>query len=228
MNNTPNSSTGFSPNHLIFIDPPDLIPILDHPPSSDVADVSVRLASAKSRIQLARANLKRASAAQKRHYDKKHDNTPLRVGDRVFVLLDLHPIKSLTQGMHKLRDNKWGPFKILEMVGSQAARLDLPPTSRVHPVISIVHLQRFLEDTFGRLCKPPPAAVIDGVDACEVQYIFGERSRGSRTEFKVKWVGYPDTEYQKPICAAIWAPPHKSLSMISGPNNGLPPVLPVL
>lgn len=41
--------------------------------------------------------------------------------------------------------------------------------------------------------------MIDGDDAWEVDYIFGERTTGrgaaSRTEFKVKWVGNPDTEF---------------------------------
>ena len=47
------------------------------------------------------------------------------------------------------------------------------------------------------MCKPPPAGVIDGDAAWEVEYIFRERTRGraKRTEFKVKWVGYPDTEF---------------------------------
>ena len=108
-------------------------------------------------------------------------------------MLDDHPIRSLTRGMHKLRDNKWGPFPILKMVGTQAARLDLPPGSHLHPIISILHLQPFVEDTFSRSCKPPPA----GDDAWEVEYIFGKRSRGKnkKTEFEVKWVGYPDTEF---------------------------------
>ena len=71
------------------------------------------------------------------------------------------------------------------MVGTQAAKLDLPPTTRVHPVISTLHLQPFVEDTFGRHCKPPLAATIDGDEAWEVEHIFGERKRGKRTEFKV-------------------------------------------
>lgn len=143
----------------------------------------------------ARDNLEKASLAQKRYYDSRHSSRPLSVGYRVFVLLDGHPVRSLVQGMHKLRDNKWGPFTIIEMVGTQAAWLDLPPTSRVHPVISISHLQPFIEDTFGRICKPPPSANIDGDAAWEVEQIFGERTRGKCVEFKVKWVGYPDTEF---------------------------------
>lgn len=43
---------------------------------------------------------------------------------------------------------------------------------------------------------PPPAGVIDGEDAWEVDFIFRERTKlQGHTEFKVKWVGYPDTEF---------------------------------
>ena len=97
--------------------------------------------------------------------------------------------------MHKIQDNNSGPFSIVEIVGTQAARLELPPSSRVHPVISLLHLQPFIEDTFGRTCKPPPSAMIEGEAAWEVELIFGERRRGKRTEFQVKWVSFPDTEF---------------------------------
>lgn len=195
MNNTTNASTGHSPNQLMFIDPPNPIPVITQPPNAQIPAVADRLTLAHARVEQARDNLERASTLQKRQYDIRHRQRPLRPGDKVFVLLNLHPIRSLVQGMHKLKDNKWGPFTILEMVGNQAARLDLPPSSRVHPVFSTLHLQPFIEDTFGRVCKPPPAAVIDGDDAWEVEYIFGERTRNGKTEFKVKWVGYPDTEF---------------------------------
>ena len=157
INNSPNSSTGFSPNQLIFIDPPDPLPTICHPPPlpSVTPDVDARLTLAKDRVDQARDRLDLASRLQKKYYDLRHSQRPLAVGDQVLVLLDDHPIKSLTKGMHKLRDNKWGPFTVVEMVGSQAARLDLPPSSRVHPVISNLHLQPFFPDKFGRVCKPP-------------------------------------------------------------------------
>lgn len=197
INNTPNSSSGFSPNQLIYIDPPDPIPSICGAPPSELPAVAERLALAEARVESARVRLDMAARAQKKYYDKRHTQCLLTAGDQVFVLLDDHPIKSLVTGMHKLRDNKWGPFKILEMVGTQAARLDLPPSSRVHPVISTLHLQPFIPDKFGRACKPPPAGAIDGDPAWEIEYIFGERTcgRAKRTEFKVKWVGYPDTEF---------------------------------
>lgn len=49
----------------------------------------------------------------------------------------------------------------------------------------------------GGSASPPPADTIDGDPGWVVEFIFGERVHGRdrRTEFKVKWVGYPDTEF---------------------------------
>ena len=166
INNSPNASTGHSPNQLIFIDPPNSVPIITRPPAdNDTPDVADWMALARASVDKASDNLERPSIVQKKYYDARHRQRSLHAGDKVFVPLEHHPIRSLVQGMHKLRDNTWGPFEILEMVGTQAARLDLPPSSRVHPVISTLHLPPFLEDRFGRVCKPPPAATITGDDA---------------------------------------------------------------
>ena len=93
LNNTKNSSTGFSPNQLLFIDPPNPIPILGAAPA-DVSDPDDRLCAASARVDQARDNLDKASLLQKRYYDSRHSPSSLKVGDRVFVLLDDHPIQS--------------------------------------------------------------------------------------------------------------------------------------
>ena len=156
-NNTKNSSTGFSPKQLLFIDPPNLIPVLGDAPA-EVSDPDDRLGTASAKVEQARDNLDKASLLQKRYYDSRHSPSSLKAGDRVFVLLDGHPIRSLIRGMHKLQDNKWGPFSIVEMVGTQAARLDLPPSSRVHPVISSCisnPSSKTLSDVAASLPPPP-------------------------------------------------------------------------
>lgn len=83
MNNTKNSSTGFSPNQLLFIDPPDPLPVLGAAPA-EVSDLDDRLPAASARVEQARDNLDKASLVQKRYYDSHHSPSPLKVGDRVF------------------------------------------------------------------------------------------------------------------------------------------------
>ena len=105
MNNTKHSSMGFSPNQLMFIDPSNPVPILCRT-LQDNTEFPDRLAMASARIEQACDNLDKALSALNRCYDSKHSPHSLKAGDRVFVLLDDHPVRSLVRGMHKLRDNK--------------------------------------------------------------------------------------------------------------------------
>lgn len=51
LNNTMNSSTGFSPNELLFIDPPNPLAILNTPPiDADATDPADRLSAASGRV----------------------------------------------------------------------------------------------------------------------------------------------------------------------------------
>lgn len=192
MKNTPHFSLCHSPNQQMFIDSANPIFIIDRSTNADIPEMADRLALARPKVDQASDNLKNASLLQKHQYDNRHRQGPLRPCDTVLILIKQHSVRSLVRGMHKLKDNKWGPFRILEMVGTQVARLDLPPSTCVHSVVSTHHPQPFVKDTFRRVWKPPPAAMINRNSEWGVAYMFGEhtRGRGSRaiTEFKIKWL----------------------------------------
>ncbi|KAJ4780691.1 polyprotein [Rhynchospora pubera] len=82
-----------------------------------------------------RANLSKAQNAMKIFADKKRKEHDFQQGD--LVLLKLQPFCQLSlrkHSSHKLSLRFYGPYKILERLGPVAYRLDLPPTSRIHPV----------------------------------------------------------------------------------------------
>ena len=57
----------------------------------------------------------------------------------------------------KLKPRFVGPFQVLEMVGSNAARLQLPATMKIHPVFNVGLLKKYQGD----LIRPDPVE-IDG------------------------------------------------------------------
>ena len=56
------------------------------------------------------------------------------------VFLPLHPYKQSSlklKGNHKLDPKFYGPYKVLQKIGSIAYKLELPPSSRIHLVFHV-------------------------------------------------------------------------------------------
>lgn len=63
----------------------------------------------------------------------------------------------------KWSNTRAGPYKVVEQVHPQAFRLDFPAHSRVHPVVSAVHLWKPEQgpDLFRHIEPPPGPIVVD-------------------------------------------------------------------
>jgi len=123
--------------------------------------------------------LKLAAVYMKERYDRTHTHKHFNVGDRVYVTLhkgyDIPDTKTLGP---KLSRQRTGPFKILERVGRLAYRLELPLHWRIHPVISIAHLEPAKEDPFDRPVPNHPDAVFS--DEWEIERIVNKRTRRTK------------------------------------------------
>ena len=87
-----------------------------------------------------------------------------------------------------------------------AAKLDLPASIKLHPVVHVSQLKPALGNT-----ALAPAAVFqdaDGEEEFEVEDILGSRQHRNRQEFLVKWKGYPTSE-------STWEPKE---NMSNAPN----------
>ncbi|MCI40988.1 hypothetical protein A2U01_0062221, partial [Trifolium medium] len=77
------------------------------------------------------------------------------VGDYVFVKLRPYKQHSVVgKRIHKLSKRFFGPFKILKAIGEVAFELELPPTSKIHPVFHVSKLKPCLGDVQGSLALP--------------------------------------------------------------------------
>jgi hypothetical protein len=89
-----------------------------------------------------------------------------------------------------------GPFAIVEAVGPLAYRLDIPPTWRIHPVISVAHLKPAPEDPFERDTPAPPDIIQDDTgehEEYEIEQILDSRLVGrkhKRKQYFIKWKGW--------------------------------------
>src|SRR5439155_19764400 len=133
--------------------------------------------------------IKVAQNQQARYYDAKHKRVEYKVGDKVWLLSsNIH-----TQRLSKKLDwKRLSPYLILERIGTQAYRLQLPPSLRIHPVFHISLLDRYNKsDIPGRIQPTPPPVVVENQLEYEVEEILDSRLMHNRLLYLVKWKGYP-------------------------------------
>ncbi|KAL8283352.1 hypothetical protein RQP46_005762 [Phenoliferia psychrophenolica] len=105
------------------------------------------------------------------------------------------------EGFQKFADRRLGPYKILALVGTHAARLELPNSmSRIHPVFHFAYLEPAALDTIaGRRPQPPgPIIVADQEDEYEVSAILDSRRISHKTvQYLVEWFGYENSATER-------------------------------
>src|SRR4051812_18510723 len=94
-------------------------------------------------VQKLKENLLQAQSRIKFFADMKRTEKHFEVGDMVY--LKVQPYRQNAFGLHgslKLRSKFYGPFKIMERVGTVAYKLQLPDSADIHPVFHVSHLKQ--------------------------------------------------------------------------------------
>lgn len=151
INRSPNKSTKATPHRLLFSI--DLCQPWQLLKQFIKQDFSVRLDAEES--------MKYASIRMKEIYDQNHKPIEFRVGDQVYVRLHHGYSLPTKQVNHKLQLQNTGPFRVLERVGRLAYHIKLPSTWKIHPVLSVAHLEPApaTPDPFHHELPKPPAVV---------------------------------------------------------------------
>ncbi|KAJ8617731.1 hypothetical protein MRB53_013917 [Persea americana] len=116
-----------------------------HHVEQDAHHVEQELLTRDRILRLLRENLSVAQPRMKAQVDKQRSERSFEVGDFVYLRLQPHrqslvAIRSFT----KLAPRYYGPYRILDRIGPVAYKLELPTSSRIHPVFHVSCLKKKL------------------------------------------------------------------------------------
>src|SRR6266446_2462921 len=185
-NNRINTTTGLSPNQILFGYNPTL--------NSDRV-LQTHNALVESRIQTMTKNRADAIQALNKVTNQKGP-PPAQFHLQEKVWLDASHLK-LPHQKAKLTPKRLGPFKITQEISPVAYQLELPPNWRIHDVFHASLLTPYHETAVhGPNFARPPPDLIDREEEYEVEQIVAHRQHGrsKQLQYLIKWKGYPESD----------------------------------
>ena len=143
-------------------------------------------------IQLLKDNLNFAQNRMKQQANQHRSERSFDVGDWVFLRLQPYKKMSLKQAKkdNKLSPKYYGPYKVLQKVGTMAYKLELLASLRVHPVFHVSCLKKVIGENL------PVQTILPELDEegkiiLEPKVVMEKRTRQLRnrsiSEYLIKW-----------------------------------------
>jgi len=107
------------------------------------------------------------------------------------VLLSTKDLKYQMVGrrIEKLIERFIRPYKVKAMVSTNAIELELPSIVKIHPVVNVSRVQKYIGQVKGQRKEIPQPVVIKGEEEWEVEKIINKRRVQERDKYLVWWKG---------------------------------------
>ena len=122
----------------------------------------------------------------KKYADKKRlDIEEYKVGD--LVMLSTKDLKYQIVGRRteKLTEKFVGPYKIKEIISSNAVKLELPSTVKIHLVVNVSRIRRYVGQVEGQKKEQPALVIIEGKEKWEVERILNKQQVRGKDKYLV-------------------------------------------
>jgi len=90
----------------------------------------------------------------------------------------------------KLTERFVGPYRIKKIVSSNAIELELPSTVKIHSVVNVSRIRRYVGQVEGQKKEQPLPVIIEGEEEWEVERILNKRRVRGKDKYLVRWKGF--------------------------------------
>ena len=124
----------------------------------------------------AKAALEKAQEDIKKYTNRKRAEVEeYKVRDLVmFSTRDLK-YQMVRRRMEKLTERFVGPYKVKKIISINAVELELPSTMKIHPVVNISKIYRYIGQVEGQKKEQPAPVIIEGEEEWEVERILNKQ-----------------------------------------------------
>ncbi|MCI15906.1 hypothetical protein A2U01_0037046, partial [Trifolium medium] len=196
-------SLGKSPFEVVYgRQPPKMLRYLSN--ETKVAAVALELKERDEALDQLKMHLLKAQQQMSAYANKKRRDLKFEVGEWVFLKLRPHRQQSVVRRINrKLAARFYGPFKIIQKVGEVAYKLQLPDSSKIHPVFHISLLKKAVGNyqILGELPKE--------LDSVAEEEIYPDKVLGSRVTM----------QEGVPVSQSLIQWKHKSIDDITWEDN---------
>jgi len=137
----------------------------------------------------AKAALRKTQEEMKKYADRGRKETEVwKKEDR--ILLSTKDLVFKERPTKKLTERYVGSYAIEEVVSSNAVKLQLPSSMRIHPVINVSRIVRYKEQVKGQKKEEGKPVEVEGVEEWEVEKILNKKKIRGVEKYLIRWKGF--------------------------------------
>jgi len=134
----------------------------------------------------AKVALGKAQEDMKKYANKKRsDMEGYKVGDLVMLSTKDLKYQMVRRRTEKLTKRFVGPYKVKKIVSSNAVELELPNTVKIHLVVNVSRIRRYIGQVEGQKKEQPAPVIIEGEEEWEVEQILNKRKIRGKDKYLV-------------------------------------------
>jgi len=139
----------------------------------------------------ARVVLGKVQEEMKKYVDRKRGEVDdYKVGD--LVMLSTKDLKHQIVGRRteKLMERFVESYKVKKIVSSNVVELELPDTIKIHPVVNVSRIHRYVGQVEGQKREQPALVIINREEEWEVEKILNKWQIRGKDKYLVQWKGF--------------------------------------